>query len=165
MGDASRHKYRRTQMSRRLGQIAQGAEEVVAAEIEQTGMEIAEKMKAGLVAQGSIDTGALRDSIRAEFSETNKSVRSRIYADATSDDGQLYYEFVEYGTGVYNEHGDGRQTPWKWQDRDGNWHTTTGYQAKPFIRPAVNSTLPALRKSLKDGGLIEKKARKKKTDS
>lgn len=156
------HKYRRTQMTRRLGSIVEGADEYVKNEIKQAGEEIAEKMKAGLQAQGSVDTGALMDSCRAEYMEHGDTAISRVYADATSDDGQLYYEFLEYGTGVYNEHGDGRKTPWKWQDKDGNWHTTTGYEAKPFIRPAVDSVVPVLRKQLKAGGFIEKTAKRTK---
>lgn len=152
-------------MSRTLGQIVEGHEDFVKTEIEAAGNEIAEKMKAGLVAQGSIDTGKLRDSCRAEYMEHNDKAISRVYADAESEDGQLYYEFLEYGTGVYNERGDGRTTPWKWQDRDGNWHTTTGYQAKPFIRPAVNSVIPKLQKDLRKAGKTEAVKRKKKTES
>lgn len=32
----------------------------------------------------------------------------------------------EFGTGQYALHGDGRKTPWKYQDIKGKWHTTTG---------------------------------------
>lgn len=32
----------------------------------------------------------------------------------------------EFGTGQYALHGDGRKTPWKYQDTKGKWHTTTG---------------------------------------
>lgn len=32
----------------------------------------------------------------------------------------------EFGTGQYALHGDGRKTPWHWQDTKGKWHTTTG---------------------------------------
>mgnify|MGYP001862904281 CR=1 FL=1 len=32
----------------------------------------------------------------------------------------------EYGTGQYALNGDGRKTPWRYQDEKGNWHTTRG---------------------------------------
>lgn len=32
----------------------------------------------------------------------------------------------EFGTGVQALNGDGRKTAWKYQDKKGKWHTTTG---------------------------------------
>lgn len=159
-------KYRASKLHRRLGEIAEGCEEIVAIEIEQAAKDATEKMKQNLEANGSVDTGKLKESIHYTFEEKGHtkgkwagtgSIVARIYADAKSDDGELYYEFVEYGTGVHNEHGDGRKTPWKWKDRHGKWHTTTGYQAKPFIRPALSEVIPALRKRLKKAEMIKTK--------
>ena len=39
------------------------------------------------------------------------------------------------GTGVY--YPGGRQTPWTYQDANGDWHLTHGQRAKPYIKPAV----------------------------
>jgi hypothetical protein len=105
-----------------------------------------------------VDTGALKNSIRCEVETENKEVSCYIYADAKSrppkanesEDGEdgknketkpftpvPYAEFVEYGTGKQNEKGDGRQTPWWYQDSEGKWHKTTGNRPHPFIRPAL----------------------------
>lgn len=154
-------KYRFTQMHRRLGIITDGAEDYVKSEIRAAGEDIAKRMKDNLQKNGSVDTGALQASCRSEYTEPAGGCRARVYADAKSEGGELYAEFLEYGTGVYNEHGDGRKTPWHWQDREGQWHTTTGYEAKPFIRPAVKAVVPALRKKLKAGGFISKNNRGK----
>jgi HK97 gp10 family phage protein len=47
-----------------------------------------------------------------------------------------YAPYVEYGTGIYAE-GGGRSTPWRYKDKDGNWHTTSGQKPQPFLRPAI----------------------------
>ena len=107
------------------------------ATLRKLGHEIAESAKRNLAANGSIVSGDLYFSIRSEGVEDYKNgLIVRIIADATSPEGTEYAEFVEFGTGIHNEHGDGRQTPWRYKDRDGKWHTTRGQIAKPFIRPA-----------------------------
>ena len=45
----------------------------------------------------------------------------------------------EYGTGEFALNGDGRKTPWRYQDRKGNWHTTTGKRPKRAFFSAYNS--------------------------
>lgn len=35
-------------------------------------------------------------------------------------------------------------TSWSYQDREGNWHTTTGMRADPFIQQALDDILPSL---------------------
>jgi HK97 gp10 family phage protein len=50
---------------------------------------------------------------------------------------QDYAIYVEMGTGIYASEGGGRPTPWHYQDAHGQWHTTRGNRAQPFIKPAV----------------------------
>lgn len=50
----------------------------------------------------------------------------------------------EFGTGIYALNGDGRQTPWSYQDVDGNWHTTRGKEAREPLRHAMESTRPGI---------------------
>ena len=38
-----------------------------------------------------------------------------------------YAPYVEYGTGIYNSHGLGRTSKWRYEDSKGEWHTTSGY--------------------------------------
>jgi hypothetical protein len=50
----------------------------------------------------------------------------------------LFYSiYVELGTGIFAEKGNGRKTPWVWKDFNGKWHFTRGMKARPFLRPAV----------------------------
>ena len=74
-----------------------------------------------------VDTGDLRNSITHEVNDgvgivgTNKE----------------YAPYVEYGTGIFAVEGNGRDTPWSYQDDEGNWHTTVGQKPQPFLEPAA----------------------------
>ena len=74
-----------------------------------------------------VDTGDLRNSITHEVDDgvgivgTNKE----------------YAPYVEYGTGIFAVEGNGRDTPWSYQDDKGNWHTTIGQKPQPFLEPAA----------------------------
>ena len=109
----------------------------IAEAMDATGEEMVTSMKNRLTAGNHIDTGQLISSIHAETTANEDEIITDIYIDAKSNEGTWYAEFLEYGTGIYNENGNGRQTPWAWQDRNGDWHTTRGMRADPFIRPSV----------------------------
>ena len=98
---------------------------------------MAEDMRSSLEAGGHIDTGNLINSIHSGTTQDGDTITGYVDIDAESAEGTWYAEFLEFGTGVHNENGDGRQTPWRYKDRHGEWHTTSGMQADPFIRPAV----------------------------
>lgn len=53
----------------------------------------------------------------------------------------VYAPFVEYGTGIYAAKGDGSNTPWSYQDAEGNWYTTVGMRPQPFLEPALQSSM------------------------
>lgn len=55
-----------------------------------------------------------------------------------------YSIYVELGTGVFAEKGDGRKTPWVWKDFNGKWHFTRGMAPRPFLRPAVEEHIKEL---------------------
>lgn len=76
------------------------------------------------------------------------NLRNSITHDSVSDDHSVtivvgspvdYAPYVELGTGVYAEDGKGRKTPWRYQDKDGNWHATRGMPPRPYLRPAVEN--------------------------
>ena len=69
---------------------------------------------------GSIDYGVVEDDLQVQIG-TNV----------------LYGKYVEFGTGIYAEEGDGRKTPWVYQDDEGKWHRTSGMHPQPFLRPAI----------------------------
>ena len=77
-------------------------------------------------------TGALQNSIISTVETTNDAVIGYVSTNLE------YAPYVEYGTGLFAENGNGRQTPWKYQDDDGNWHTTKGQHPQPFMRPALS---------------------------
>lgn len=52
----------------------------------------------------------------------------------------------EFGTGQYALHGDGRKTPWSYQDDKGKWHRTTGKHP----RRALDHAFTTLKKPLQD---------------
>lgn len=89
--------------------------------------------KCGLVGEGHakmlcpVDTGNLRNSITHMVNDGEKVA----YIGTNSE----YAVYVECGTGVY--YPGGRQTPWTYQDENGDLHLTHGQRAKPYIKPAV----------------------------
>lgn len=54
----------------------------------------------------------------------------------------------EFGTGQYAIKGDGRKTPWVYQDAKGNWYTTTGKQPQRTLQKAFASQKTKLPKLL-----------------
>lgn len=74
-----------------------------------------------------VDTGELR-----------RSITSQLIDDKTGIVGSdlEYAKYVEYGTGIWESHGIGRQDKWTYQDFDGTWHTTIGQPPQPFMEPA-----------------------------
>ena len=78
------------------------------------------------------DTGALRRSITSNVSEEADYIVGTIYTPLE------YAPYVEYGTGLFAENGNGRSdVPWSYQDDEGNWHTTSGQHPHPYMRPAL----------------------------
>lgn len=63
-----------------------------------------------------------------------------------------YAPYVEYGTGLFAEAGDGRKdVPWNYQDDKGNWHSTSGMKPRPFMRPALTENRDQILRILKEG--------------
>lgn len=74
-------------------------------------------------------SGQLRQSITHQVEGTEGQVGTNVE----------YAPYVEVGTGIYSTQGNGRQTPWKYQDAKGEWHTTRGMQARPYLKPALDN--------------------------
>ena len=51
-----------------------------------------------------------------------------------------YAPYVEYGTGIFAENGGRTDVPWNYQDDEGNWHSTSGMEPQPYMRPALNES-------------------------
>lgn len=89
-----------------------------------------------------VDTGKLRNSI----SHKVDSAEPAAYIGTNSK----YAPYVELGTGKYAEGGDGRPTPWVYQDAKGDWHWTEGNRAQPFLKPAVSDHAKTYHSILED---------------
>lgn len=50
--------------------------------------------------------------------------------------------YLEYGTGIYAEAGNGRKTPWAYINASGELIFTHGSRPHPHVRPAVDSLGP-----------------------
>lgn len=85
--------------------------------------------------------GALKQSLTFALDLAKKAV--------TIGSDLFYSLFVELGTGIFAEKGNGRKTPWVWKDFNGKWHFTRGMKAandgKGFLRPAVEDHIEELR--------------------
>lgn len=81
-----------------------------------------------------VDTGNLRNSISHEVDMSDNSV-----AIGTNI---KYAPYVEFGIGKFAEGGDGRPTPWAYQDpKTGEWIWTHGSKPQPYLRPAIDNHL------------------------
>lgn len=47
--------------------------------------------------------------------------------------------WLEFGTGIYAEGGDGRKTPWSYVHPRWGWVTTRGGKAQPHMRPGFDA--------------------------
>lgn len=87
----------------------------------------------GAIAEGyakevcPVATGRLRNSIANEVDEDTAYIGTNVE----------YAPYIEYGTGIYAENGDGRQTPWAFQDEKGEWHITRGSRPYHYLKSAV----------------------------
>lgn len=85
--------------------------------------------------------GALKQSLTFALDLAKKTV--------TIGSNLFYSVYVELGTGIFAEKGNGRKTPWVWKDFNGKWHFTRGMRAanegKGFLRPAVEDHIDELR--------------------
>lgn len=91
--------------------------------------------------------GALKASLTYAVSLAKKTV--------TVGSALLYALYVELGTGIFAEKGNGRKTPWVWQDFNGKWHFTLGMAPRPFLRPAVEDHIKELQEIAVEEGTKE----------
>lgn len=87
-----------------------------------------------------VDSGNLRNSISHKVDPNEPAA----YVGTNSE----YGAYVELGTGKY--YPAGRKTPWSYEDANGDWHTTTGQEAQPFLKPAVEDHKQTYRNIIED---------------
>lgn len=84
------------------------------------------------------DNGELRRSITSKVEGTTGIVFTPLE----------YAPYVEYGTGLFAEVAGRKDTPWSYQDDEGEWHSTSGQKPQPFMRPALNENRTEILKIL-----------------
>lgn len=86
----------------------------------------------------------------------------RMIASRVEDDGKTgvvfcpleYAPYVEYGTGLFAENGNGRRTPWMYEDeKTKELIFTRGQHPQPYLRPALYENAEEVLRILK-GGLL-----------
>lgn len=88
------------------------------------------------------DNGELRRRITHQVQDTAGVVGTNV----------SYAPYVHEGTGIYAADGQGRkEVPWRYQDEEGHWHSTSGQKPQPFLRDAMDSLQGELLTLLKEG--------------
>ena len=86
-----------------------------------------------ITSESRVDTGAMRNSITHQVDAGDQSVYI-----GTNIEYAIYHEL---GTGIYLEGGGGRQTPWAYQDANGEWHRTRGMKPIHMIKNGVSGSV------------------------
>lgn len=86
------------------------------------------------------DTGALRRSITSKVENGHGIVYTPLE----------YAPYVEYGTGLFAEEGGRADTPWSYQNDEGEWVSTSGQKPQPFLRPALNDNRAEITRILEE---------------
>lgn len=95
------------------------------------------------------ETGELARTITFTIVEENGEKAGLVFSPLE------YAPYVEYGTGLFAENGNGRkEVPWFYQDEKGAWHKTSGMHPHPFLRPALQQSRKQIDRIVK-GGLLK----------
>lgn len=97
------------------------------------------------------DTGALRRSITSRIEEEDGEKVGIVFTPLE------YAPYVEYGTGLFAEGGNGRKdVPWAYEDeKTGELIWTAGQHPQPFMRPALENNREKII-NMARGGLLKK---------
>lgn len=101
--------------------------------VAETAEMMASQMRA-LAPVSTIDGGNLRRSIEVRYEK--RGLRAVITV------GAHYAIYVEMGTGIYAEEGNGRKTPWIYfNEKTGEYVFTRGMRPQKFFRPSYERAL------------------------
>ena len=102
--------------------------------------------EAKIKAQDLGGEGALARSIQSKIEKDNTDIKGIVFTTLE------YAPYVEYGTGIEAEGGNGRKdVPWSYQDDKGDWHTTSGMKPQPYMRPALDENREEILRILQEG--------------
>jgi HK97 gp10 family phage protein len=117
-----------------------------------------EKIESNVQKACAIVERAAKENAPKGTGELRRSIASRVETDSEGNVTGLvfspleYAPYVEYGTGLFAEEGNGRKdVPWHYQDDKGEWHSTSGMKPRPFLRPALEDNRVKIIMTLKEG--------------
>lgn len=104
-------------------------------------------MEANAKTLAPLDTGNLRGSIKSIVKKEEKS--AWIYTDVK------YAIQQEFGSGIYQEFGQGRKTPWVYKRaKDGKFYRTRGQRPQSFMRASLETNHTRVQNLM--GGIIRR---------
>lgn len=110
-------------------------------------------MKACLVVEA-----AAREKAPKDKGDLARSITSRVEDNAGIVYTPLEYApYVEYGTGLFAEGGNGRKdVPWAYEDEEtGELIWTSGQHPQPYMRPALDENREEVKRILREGLLSD----------
>lgn len=90
-------------------------------------------------------TGELRNSITSKVERDGNEIVGIVFTPLH------YAPYREFGTGLFAENGGRKDVPWRYEDEQGEWHTTSGMRPHPFMRPALYENQNKIKELLKEG--------------
>lgn len=104
-----------------------------------------EVVKAAAVENCPVDTGELQKSIKSETPGPNDEPLGIVGTN------KEYGPYVELGTGLFAVGGDGRHKPWSYKDVKGKTHYCIGQKPHPFLQPALQDNIDAVKRHIAEG--------------
>jgi HK97 gp10 family phage protein len=96
------------------------------------------------------DKGTLRNSITSKIEKEGSNIKGIVFTPLE------YAPYVEFGTGLFAEEGNGRKTPWAYEDEEtGEKIFTRGQKPQPYLRPALYENREKINSILKEGVKID----------
>lgn len=114
----------------KLNTLGVNTDKIVNKALYQGAQKIQGDAKRLIEAKGAFDTGRLHGSISVEAIPNGYAIGTDVeYADC-----------IEYGTGSKGDPTVPHTTRkyWRYKDKNGNWYTSHGMKARPYLRPALN---------------------------
>lgn len=96
--------------------------------------------------------GSAKEYCPAKTGDLRQSIAFEVLGNIGVVGTNLYYApYVHQGTGIHAKNGDGRKdVPWRYQDKDGKWHSTEGQRPQPFLQDALDENKNNIRKIFKE---------------
>jgi HK97 gp10 family phage protein len=101
-----------------------------------------------------VETAAREKAPKGKTGDLARSITSRVEDNAGIVYTPLEYApYVEYGTGLFAEGGNGRKdVPWAYEDEEtGELIWTSGQHPQPYMRPALDENREEIKRILREG--------------